>query len=81
MHFDNIIVAIVTIFQMITLEGWTGLMYDLQDVGPAWIAVIFCILIVIIGSFFLLNVILAVISDSLEGADEDMTKAEKIKNK
>jgi hypothetical protein len=80
-HFDNIAAAIVTIFQMITLEGWTGLMYDLQDAGPAWFAVIYCILVVIVGSFFLLNVILAVISDSLDSAGEDMTKAEKIKNK
>lgn len=56
-------------------------MYDLQDVGPAWMAVIFCILIVIVGSFFLLNVILAVIADSLDRADEDMTQAEKIRNK
>lgn len=72
-HFDNLLVAIMTIFQMITLEGWTLVMYNLQDATQAWIAVIFCILIVIVGSFFLLNVILAVITDSLERADEDMT--------
>ena len=56
-------------------------MYDLQDAGPAWFAVIYCILVVIIGSFFLLNVILAVIADSLDSAGEDMMKAEKIQNK
>lgn len=56
-------------------------MYNLQDATQAWIAVIFCILIVIVGSFFLLNVILAVITDSLERADEDMTRAENRKNK
>ena len=26
-HFDDIIVAIITAFEMITLEGWSGVMY------------------------------------------------------
>ena len=26
-HFDNIIVALITAFEMITLEGWSGVMY------------------------------------------------------
>ena len=66
---------------MITLEGWVLVMYNLQDATQAWIAVIYSILIVVVGSFFLLNVILAVITDSLERADEDMTKEEMRKNK
>jgi hypothetical protein len=57
---------------MVTLEGWAFLMYDLQDTGPSYMAVLFSLGIVIIGSFFLLNVILAVITDSLERAEEDM---------
>ena len=55
-----------TIFQMITLEGWTTVMYNLMDSNIWWMAVMFCVFLVIIGSFFLLNVILAVLSDALE---------------
>ena len=51
----------VTVFQMITLEGWTKIMYNLMDSNLAWMAVIFSILLVFIGAFFLLNVVLAVL--------------------
>ena len=67
----------VTIFVMITLEGWSGLMYNLSDASTSWMAIIFCLLLVIVGSFFLLNVILAVIMDSFTEAN-DVKKHEKI---
>ena len=50
---------------MITLEGWTKIMYNLMDSNIAWMAVIFSILLVVIGAFFLLNVILAVLAEAL----------------
>ena len=50
---------------MITLESWTIVLYNLMDSNIAWMAVIFCVTLVIIGSFFLLNVILAVLADAL----------------
>ena len=55
---------------MVTLEGWTGIMYNLQDASQPWLAVLFCILVVVIGSFFLLNVILAVIMDAFQDVDK-----------
>ena len=60
----------LTIFQMITLEQWTTVMYLLMDSNIWWMAVIFCVLLVLIGSFFLLNVILAVLADALNMVDE-----------
>ena len=63
--FDNLAWAMLSIFQMITLEGWTIVMYNLMDSNIAWMAVLFCVLLVIMGSFFLLNVILAVLADAL----------------
>lgn len=59
--FDNILKAMVTVFQMITLEGWTKIMYNLMDSNLYWMAIIFSILLVFIGAFFLLNVVLAVL--------------------
>lgn len=54
---------------MITLEGWTNIMYNLMDTGMPWMAVIFCVAVVMICSFFLLNVILAILSESIHNVD------------
>jgi hypothetical protein len=54
---------------MITLEGWTDIMYNLSDASQAWMAIYFCVLLVVVGSFFLLNVILAVIMDAFDQVD------------
>jgi len=72
--FDNLPWAMLTIFQMITLEGWTIVMYNLMDSNIWWMAIIFSVLLVIIGSFFLLNVILAVLSDALNMVDKVQTE-------
>ena len=65
-NYDNIIAGMVTIFQVITLEGWSTLMYNLSDSNNQWMAQIYCLLLVLVGSFFLLNVILAVIMDAFD---------------
>ncbi|XP_072167756.1 voltage-dependent T-type calcium channel subunit alpha-1H-like [Diadema setosum] len=59
--FDNILYAWIAIFQVITLEGWTDIMYDIQDVHSFWNWAYFVILIVI-GAFFLINLCLVVIA-------------------
>lgn len=59
--FDNIGVGMLTIFQSITLEGWSDLMYMMMDSGSPILAGFFFILLVFLGAFFLLNVILVVI--------------------
>ena len=65
-NYDNLINGMITIFQVITLEGWSTLMYNLSDTSPQWMAEIYCLLLVLVGSFFLLNVILAVIMDAFD---------------
>ena len=77
--FDNLAWAMLSIFQMITLESWTLVMYNLMDSNIVWMAVIFCVLLVIIGSFFLLNVILAVLSDALNRVDVVNTRNDQIR--
>ena len=73
-HFDSIHYAMITIVQMITLEGWSGMMYNLQDSSPAWMAILFCVLLVIVGAWGLLNVILAVIMEAFEKIDTNQEK-------
>ena len=45
-------------------------MYNLMDSNISWLAVIFSICLVMIGAFFLLNVILAVIVQAIDSVDE-----------
>lgn len=73
-HFDDIYYAMVSIIQMITLEGWSGMMYNLQDTSPPWMAIVFCVLLVIVGAWFLLNVILAVIMEAFDKIDSNQEK-------
>lgn len=77
--FDNLAWAMLTIFQMITLEGWTTIMYNLMDSNIWWMSVIFCVFLVIIGSFFLLNVILAVLADALNMVENVTEKQEDVR--
>ena len=51
---------------MITLDGWTKIMYNLMDANISWMAIAFCVSLVLISSFFTLNVILAIIADTQE---------------
>lgn len=61
-NFDNIGLACMTVFQCITLEGWTDVMYMINDaVGNSWPWIYFVTLI-IWGSFFVLNLVLGVLS-------------------
>uniref|UniRef100_A0AAR2LCI8 Voltage-dependent P/Q-type calcium channel subunit alpha-1A n=1 Tax=Pygocentrus nattereri TaxID=42514 RepID=A0AAR2LCI8_PYGNA len=61
-QFDNILFAVLTVFQCITMEGWTDMLYYSNDaLGSAWNWLYFVPLI-IIGSFFMLNLVLGVLS-------------------
>uniref|UniRef100_A0A3Q0SNR1 Voltage-dependent L-type calcium channel subunit alpha n=1 Tax=Amphilophus citrinellus TaxID=61819 RepID=A0A3Q0SNR1_AMPCI len=61
-NFDNFAFAMLTVFQCITMEGWTDVLYWVNDaVGYRWPWVYFVTLI-IIGSFFVLNLVLGVLS-------------------
>ena len=51
------------VFQAITLEGWTDLMYMLQRPQP-FMAVAFFLLVVFFGAFFVINLFLVVVSDN-----------------
>ncbi|CAG7828197.1 unnamed protein product, partial [Allacma fusca] len=61
-NFDNFGLAMLTVFQCITLEGWTQTMYNIEDaMGNSWQWIYF-ISMVIIGAFFVMNLILGVLS-------------------
>nr|XP_033781763.1 voltage-dependent L-type calcium channel subunit alpha-1D [Geotrypetes seraphini] len=61
-NFDNFAFAMLTVFQCITMEGWTDVLYWVNDaIGNEWPWVYFVSLI-ILGSFFVLNLVLGVLS-------------------
>ncbi|KAG8326105.1 hypothetical protein J6590_050434 [Homalodisca vitripennis] len=61
-NFDNFGLAMLTVFQCITLEGWTDVLYNIEDaLGNTWQWIYF-ISMVILGAFFVMNLILGVLS-------------------
>ena len=79
-HYDNIIVALITSFEMITLEGWTGVIYQirLSRGGFCLEGDIFCVACVVFGALFVLNLMIAV---QFKNLDEAFTEIEEQKVK
>eukprot|EP00755_Sulcionema_specki_P002765 Sspe_Gene.27001::Locus_11437_Transcript_3_5_Confidence_0.286_Length_6396::g.27001::m.27001 len=61
-NFDHVGYAFLAIFQCLTMEGWVDIMYIVQDVWGT-LGVFYFVLLVILGSFFVLNLALAVINE------------------
>ncbi|XP_073814262.1 ca[2+]-channel protein alpha[[1]] subunit D isoform X3 [Musca autumnalis] len=71
-NFDNFGLSMLTVFQCITLEGWTDVLYSIQDaMGSSWEWIYF-ISMVILGAFFVMNLILGVLSGEFS---KERTKA------
>ncbi|XP_043464353.1 voltage-dependent calcium channel type A subunit alpha-1 isoform X7 [Leptopilina heterotoma] len=60
--FDNIGFAMLTVFQCITMEGWTAILYWTNDALGSTFNWIYFIPLIVIGSFFMLNLVLGVLS-------------------
>ncbi|XP_071438805.1 muscle calcium channel subunit alpha-1 isoform X3 [Hetaerina americana] len=61
-NFDNFGLSMLTVFQCVTLEGWTDVLYSIEDaMGNSWQWIYF-ISMVILGAFFVMNLILGVLS-------------------
>uniref|UniRef100_A0A8C4EES7 Voltage-dependent L-type calcium channel subunit alpha n=1 Tax=Dicentrarchus labrax TaxID=13489 RepID=A0A8C4EES7_DICLA len=61
-HFDNLGFSMLTVYQCITTQGWTDVLYWVNDaIGMEWPWIYFTTLI-LVGSFFVLNLVLGVLS-------------------
>ncbi|XP_062601574.1 voltage-dependent calcium channel type A subunit alpha-1-like isoform X7 [Saccostrea cucullata] len=60
--FDNIAYAMLTVFQCITMEGWTEVLYYTNDAIGPYINWLYFYPLIILGSFFMLNLVLGVLS-------------------
>lgn len=62
--FDNIALAMLTVFQCITMEGWTSIMYKTFHAmdEDGYLYACYYVSLIVIGSFFVLNLVLGVLS-------------------
>ncbi|KAI3357267.1 hypothetical protein L3Q82_015715 [Scortum barcoo] len=61
-NFDNFMFAMLTVFQCITMEGWTDVLYWMNDAMGFELPWVYFVSLVIFGSFFVLNLVLGVLS-------------------
>uniref|UniRef100_A0A673FP42 Voltage-dependent L-type calcium channel subunit alpha n=1 Tax=Sinocyclocheilus rhinocerous TaxID=307959 RepID=A0A673FP42_9TELE len=61
-NFDNFLFAMLTVFQCITMEGWTDVLYWMNDAMGSELPWVYFVYFVIFGSFFVLNLVLGVLS-------------------
>ena len=61
-NFDNTYFAWVTIFQVVTIEGWVEIMYTLMDAYSihSWV---YFVVLVFLGNFFAVNLFLIIINN------------------
>ena len=75
--FDNIGTTMMAIFQSVTLEGWTDIMYRTDELenpirGGGWV---YFIMLIFFAGLFVVNLALAVIAESYgEATDEEETR-------
>jgi len=73
--FDDFLRGFLSIFQTITLEGWTDIMYMHMDVYQPGLTAFFFIVLVLFGSFFVLNLLLAVLETKYNEQEEAVFNA------
>mmetsp|Transcript_59235 Transcript_59235/g.105254 ORF Transcript_59235/g.105254 Transcript_59235/m.105254 type:complete len:1938 (-) Transcript_59235:102-5915(-) len=75
-NFDHMGSAVLLIFQCMTLEGWTDVMYRVQDAYDFWMGTAYFFLLIPVTSFFLLNVALAVVDEAREDFQDEAEEEE-----
>jgi voltage-gated sodium channel len=69
LHWGNIFLAMLTLFQTATLEGWPDLLYAALEVYPwAWL---FFVSFIVINSLIFMNMIIGVIIDVISRSNDD----------
>ncbi len=78
-NFNNIINSMISLFILSTLEGWPAILQQNIDIGPAWdgpikdsapLVTYLFVVFIIIGSFFCVNLFVAIVSMNFNKAQE-----------
>ena len=68
-HWETLGLALLTLFRVVTLEDWTDVMYMAMQLHPlAWI---YFVSFVILGTFVVINLFIAVVLNNLEEAKQE----------
>ncbi|KAE9244476.1 hypothetical protein PF004_g5659 [Phytophthora fragariae] len=71
--YDNIGRAFLTIFQSVTEEGWTLIMYMTMDASYPAVGACFAVALIVFASYFVMNLTIAVINEEFQ-IDKPVTK-------
>ena len=65
-HWRNVGIAVLTLFNIITFDGWTDVMFAAMDLNPlAWV---YFVSFVVVGTFVVINLFIAIIIDKMGDA-------------
>ena len=71
-HWRNIGISVLTLFEIITLEGWVEVNARAMELNPfAWI---YFVSFVVVGTFVVVNLFIAVVINNLDRAKEEALK-------
>ena len=71
-HWRNIGISLLTLFRIATLEDWTDVMYKGMELSPySWI---FFISFVVLGTFVIINLFIAIVINNLDEAKQAKLK-------
>ncbi len=71
-HWGNLGISLLTLFRIVTLEDWTDLMYTAMEMHPlSWI---YFVSFVIMGTFVIINLFIAVVINNLDEAKQERLK-------
>lgn len=65
-YFDNLGEGMLTLFELLTLEGWNAILHDLRSITP-W-ALVYVISFLLIGTYIVVNLVVGIIVNSLDDA-------------
>ena len=77
-YFGNVGEGLLTLFTLLTLEGWNTVMYDLRAVSAA--AIPFSLSFILIGTYIVINLVVGVVITSLDEAYKTRASAEAAKH-
>jgi len=72
-NFDNLPSSLLMVFQIVSTEGWSSTMYDVQKTFSPYAAVYF-LAVIVMCTFFLLNLTLAIIKAEFTSKSTDVDK-------
>ena len=72
-HWRNLGISLLSLFRIVTLEDWTDIMYAALEVH--WWAWIYFVSFVVVGTFVVINLFIAVVLNNLDEAKQERLRA------